>query len=74
MQTIQIEIKDTLYDDIVKSGINIQTEFNQMVEKIVLKKKKSKAFGILKNKIKDPVAWQNELREESDSNLYSEYE
>ncbi len=73
MQTIQIEIKDTLYSDIIKSGINIQSEFSQMIEKTVLKRKKNLAFGILKNRVKDPVEWQRELREENDRDIYSEY-
>jgi len=30
-----------------------------------------KAFGILKGKIKDPVAWQREIREESDRDKYN---
>lgn len=31
---------------------------------------KNPAFGILKNKIKDPVKWQEELRCESNRELY----
>jgi len=31
-----------------------------------------KAFGILKGRIKDPVAWQREIRRESDRDIYGD--
>jgi len=33
-------------------------------------KPSTKAFGILKGKIKDPIEWQREIREESDRDIY----
>ncbi len=38
MRTIQLQIEDNLYDDILKSGINIQDEIKSTLYKLVYKK------------------------------------
>jgi len=36
-------------------------------------KANQEAFGILKNRIKDPVAWQSKIREENDRDIYKDF-
>ncbi len=74
MQTIQIEVEDVFYNDMISRGIDIQKEFNKMIKKISYNQDKEKkdAFAILKTPIEDPIAWQKKLRQESDRDIYSE--
>lgn len=38
MQTIQLNVDDKFYDDIVKSGIDVQNELKGMMQKLIYKK------------------------------------
>ena len=38
MQTIKLELDDTLYDDIVKKGIDVQAELKKALQKIIYAK------------------------------------
>ena len=38
MQTIQFQIEDSIYNEIVKKGINIQDEFRIAMNKVLYKK------------------------------------
>ena len=38
MQTIQLELEDTLYADVVKKGIDIQAEFKKALYKVLYSK------------------------------------
>ncbi len=46
MQTIQLQLEDSLYDDIVKNGINIQDEIKATLYKLVYKKEHQIASDI----------------------------
>ena len=61
-------------DDYINQIITLLNTFpNNKIEIIHnSKKQKSSAFGILKNRIKEPVKWQQEIREESDRDVYGE--
>lgn len=76
MQTIKLEIEDDFYQDIMKSGVNVKRELYKMLEilranKVNLDTEK-KAFGILKNKMIDPVEWQINIRNEEDREIYKD--
>lgn len=75
MKTIKIEMNDSIYEHILfflknlpKNLIRIETQ--DKINKPPKEKPTSKAFGILKNKAKDPLAWQNELRNESERDIH----
>jgi len=75
MQKIIININPSIYEHIMfflqnlpKNLIDIQAQSQMPMRS----KPSKKAFGILKNKIKDPVAWQREIREESDRDIYKD--
>lgn len=38
MQTIQFQVEDSLYNEIVKKGINVQDEFRKTLHKMLYKK------------------------------------
>jgi len=38
MHTIKLQVDDTIYDDIVKSGINIQEELKLALRRLIYKK------------------------------------
>jgi len=38
MKTIQLNVEDTVYQDILKSGIDIQSELKDMIKKTIYKK------------------------------------
>ncbi len=75
MQQITININPSIYEHIMfflqnlpKDLVDIQTQnIKQRPSKVSTS---SKAFGILNGKIKDPVAWQRAIREESDRDIY----
>ena len=48
MQTIQFQVEDSLYNEIVKKGINIQDEFKIALNKILSKKEYQIANDIKK--------------------------
>lgn len=76
MQTIKLEIEDDFYQDIMQSGINVKRELYKMLEILRTNKVKSdtkkQAFGILKNKMIDPVEWQKNIRNEEDRDIYKD--
>lgn len=49
MQTIQLELDDTLYDDIVKKGINIQEVMKETLKKALYSKEYAMAKDIHKS-------------------------
>jgi len=69
MQQITININPSIYEHIMfflqnlpKNMLNIEPHKNITTPS----KPSTKAFGILKGQVKDPVAWQREMREEND--------
>lgn len=38
MQTIKVELEDSMYQDMLKSGINVQDELNKLLKKIIYHK------------------------------------
>ena len=46
MQTIELKLEDNLYNDIVKSGIDIQNELKSFLKKILYKKEQKMAADI----------------------------
>ena len=61
-------------DDIyIQKIINLLENFPKNQIEIKHKKidKKNSAFGILNGRIKEPIQWQRDIREESDSNIYT---
>ncbi len=69
MQKIIIKINSSIYEHIMlflqslpKNLIDIQIPNKNSIPS----KASTKAFGILKGKIKDPVEWQREIREDRD--------
>ena len=78
MQQITININPTIYEHIMfflqnlpKNLIDIQYPNKKISTSY--KPSSSKAFGILNGKIKDPIKWQKEIREESDRDIYNLY-
>ena len=55
MQTIQLQIDDNVYNDIIKSGVNIQDELKSALHKIIYKTEHKIANDINKSlqEIKD---------------------
>jgi len=71
MQLLTIKTEDTYIEQIltlVKKIPNAEIKVTNIDMTKDLPKKS--AFGILKTPIKDPVAWQQNLRNENDSTLY----
>ena len=46
MHTIQLQVEDNIYDDIIKSGINIQEELKVALHKLIYKKEHNIANDI----------------------------
>ena len=38
MQTIKVELEDSIYQDMLKSGINVQVELNKLLKKTIYQK------------------------------------
>jgi hypothetical protein len=79
MRQITININPSIYEHIMfflqnlpKNLIDIQYPNKKIPTSSNLSS--SKAFGILNGKIKDPVKWQKEIREESDRDIYRDFE
>jgi len=73
MQQITININPSIYEHIMFFLQNLPKNMVDIEPKKTLSsplKPSTKAFGILKGRIKDPVAWQRELRDESDRDIY----
>ncbi len=73
MRKIELYIEDQYIDKI----LNILNKFkkNGIVNIVMQENHNSKsnrsAFGILKGKVKDPIKWQEELRDENDRDIYN---
>jgi len=68
MQQITININPSIYEHIMFFLQNLPknlVDIEQPKKTSPLSQPSKKAFGILKGKIKDPVLWQREIREES---------
>ena len=77
MQQITININPSIYEHIMFFLQNLPKNLVDIEEpkKVSpLAQPSKKAFGILKGKIKDPVSWQREIREESDRDIYGTFE
>ena len=77
MHKITININQSIYEHIMfflkslpKNLINIDSEIKISDDSQL--KNNTKVFGILKGRVKDPVQWQNHIREESDRDVYGE--
>ena len=77
MHKITININQSIYEHIMfflkslpKHLINIDSEIKISDDSQL--KNNTKAFGILTGRVKDPVQWQNHIREESDRDVYGE--
>ncbi len=46
MQTIHLQVEDSLYNEIVKKGINVQDEFKNALHKMLYKKEHKMADDI----------------------------
>ena len=66
LETLVIKADDIYIQKIINLLENFPT--NQ----IEVRHKKNSAFGILKGKIADPIQWQRDIREESDSDIYTQ--
>jgi len=76
MQQITINVNPSIYEHIMfflqnlpKNLVDIQSPNKASIPK----EPSTKAFGLLKGKIKDPVQWQREIREESDRDIYGSF-
>jgi hypothetical protein len=76
MQQIIININPSISEHIMfflknlpKNLVNIESNTEISLSTHI----SEKAFGILKDRVKDPVQWQREIREESDRDVYSDF-
>jgi len=47
MQTIKVELEDSMYQDMLKSGINVQAELNKLLKKTIYHKEHKIANDII---------------------------
>jgi len=47
MQTVKLEVEDNIYNDMLKSGINIQEELNKVLKKTIYHKEHKIANDII---------------------------
>jgi len=47
MQTVKVEVEDSIYNDMLKSGINIQEEVNKVLKKTIYHKEHKIANDIV---------------------------
>ena len=47
MQTVKVELEDSMYQDMLKSGINIQEELNKVLKKTIYHKEHKIANDII---------------------------
>ncbi len=47
MQTIKVELEDSIYQDMLKSGINVQDELNKLLKKTIYHKEHKIANDII---------------------------
>lgn len=76
MHKVTININQSIYEHIMfflkslpKNMIDIQSE---IVSSPKPSNSQNAAFGILNGRIKDPVAWQNSVREENERDVYGD--
>ena len=79
MQQITININPSIYEHIMfflqnlpKNLVDIQTQNSKQISSKT--SISSKAFGLLNGKIKDPVEWQRAIREESERDIYKDFQ
>ncbi len=70
MQTLTIKIDDDYLEKIITLLKKVPKNKIKIVQN--QSEKKSNVFGLLKNRIDDPVKWQQALRTENDRDIYSE--
>ena len=70
MQTLTIKVNNDYLEKIINLLKEIPKNKVQITQNTV--EKKSNVFGILKNRIDDPVKWQLSLRAENDRDIYNE--
>ncbi len=70
MQTLTIKVDDDYLEQITSLLKKIPKDKIKIIQNRA--KKEPNAFGLLKNRIDDPVKWQQTLRTENDRNIYSE--
>ena len=83
MHQITINVNQSIYEHIMfflknlpKNLIDIEFESKNQNTPISLSKfhsTSSDAFGILNGRIKDPMQWQRDIREESDRDIYRDF-
>ncbi len=71
MQVLTIRIDDDYLEIIIGLLKKIPKNKIKIIDNDKVEKK-SNVFGLLKNRIDDPVKWQRTLRAENDRDIYSE--
>ena len=77
MQQITININPSIYEHIMFFLQNLPknlVDIEPSHKAVISRQPSTKAFGLLKGKIKNPVQWQREIREESDRDIYGTFE
>ena len=64
MSVMILKVDDSMVEKVKKSLEEFPKDKVEVVQK--------SAFGILKNRVKDPVAWQKKIREEAQREIYKE--
>ncbi|MBN2823910.1 MAG: hypothetical protein JXQ76_01190 [Campylobacterales bacterium] len=70
-QTLIIKADRIYIDKIISMLKEFPVENIELIQNDSNDSKKSKAFGILNNSVKDPVKWQQEIREANEREIYS---
>ena len=69
MQTLTIKIDDDYLEEIVSLLKKVPKDKIKVIQNEA--EKKPSVFGLLKNRINDPVKWQQTLRVENDRDIYN---
>lgn len=74
MHQITINVNQSIYEHIMFFLQNLPQNLIKIQSKPIIQnhsvtESKQSAFGILKNRIDDPVQWQRDIREESDRDI-----
>jgi len=72
MQTIQIQLEDNIYQDMQKSGIDIQGELKKMIEKVLYHKEHKIANDIVQGFEEVKLYQQGKINLQSADDLLSE--
>jgi len=70
-ETLIIKADHIYIDKIISMLKEFPVENIKLIKEDTLQSKQDKAFGILKNAIKDPIKWQQELREANEREIYN---